>query len=106
MSGTDQYHEPPEELDEEVRNFARVATSLIEEADAINWYQQRLSVIEDEEVKELLRHAQEEEFEHFAMDLEWISRELPQLREILKEILFKEGNILENAEKAEEKIDH
>jgi hypothetical protein len=45
-----------------------------------------------------MEHAQEEEFEHFAIDLEWLTRKLPKWRAVLKAILFKEGDILENAE--------
>ena len=45
--GTEQYHEPPEELSEEARTFARMCTSLIEEAEAINWYAQRLALERD-----------------------------------------------------------
>lgn len=100
---TDQYHEPPEELSEETRDFARIAQSLIEEAEAINWYQQRIEITKDKEVREIMKHAQEEEFEHFAIDLEWLSRRLPEWRKVLKAILFKKENIVENAEKHEEK---
>lgn len=103
MAGTDQYHEPPEELSKETRDFARIINSLIEEADAINWYQQRIEVTKDKEVASIMRHAQEEEFEHFAIDLEWLARRMPKWREALKDILFKKGDILENAEKHEQK---
>ena len=99
---TDQYHEPPETLKEETKDFARLITSLIEEAEAIGWYQQRIEVTKDKEVKEIMRHAQHEEFEHFAIDLEWLSRRMPEWREALKAILFKDGDILENAEQWEE----
>lgn len=99
---TDQYHEPPSELSEETRNFARIAQSLIEEAEAINWYQQRIEITKDKSVKEIMRHAQEEEMEHFAIDLEWLIRKLPKWEETLKAILFKKGNIVKNAEKYEE----
>jgi len=106
MAGTDQYHEPTNEMSAEIRDFARLSASLQEEAEAINWYEQRIDATDDEEVKAIMRHAQEEEFEHFAIDLEWLSRRLPKWREILKAILFKDGDIIENAEKwehAEEK---
>jgi len=99
--GFDQYHEPVEELSDETRDFARIMISLIEEAEAIDWYQQRISASKNEEVKKIMAHAQEEEFEHFAIDLEWLTRRLPKWREALKAILFKEGDILENAEKWE-----
>lgn len=97
----DQYHEPVEELDEKTRNFARMSVSLIEEAEAINWYQQRMAATKDVEVRKLLAHAQHEEFEHFAIDLEWLTRQVPEWRAKLKEILFQEGDILENAERHE-----
>ncbi|MER3581609.1 MAG: hypothetical protein C4347_02050 [Patescibacteria group bacterium] len=103
MAGFDQYHEPPEELSQEIRDFARIIASLIEEAEAINWYQQRISVTKDSEVRKIMEHAQREEFEHFAIDLEWLTRKLPEWRNVLKEILFKEGDIIENAEEFERK---
>lgn len=99
---TDQYHEPPQELSEDGRNFARIITSLIEEGEAISWYQQRIEVSKDEEAKKLMQHAQKEEFEHFAIDLEYLTRKLPKWRDALKAILFQEGDILGNAEKWEE----
>lgn len=105
MAGVDQYHEPVEELSDEIRDMARMFASLVEEADAINWYQQRMHVTKDEEVRKILEHAQEEEFEHFAIDLEFLSRKIPLWRAVMKEILFKEGDILENAEKAEALIE-
>jgi hypothetical protein len=45
--GFDQYHEPPNELSQETRTFARMITSLIEEAEAISWYEQRMAVEKD-----------------------------------------------------------
>jgi len=104
MAGTDQYHEPPQELDDQTRDLARIFASLTEEAEAINWYEQRIRASKDKEVKEILTHAQEEEFEHFSIDLEYLSRRMPKWREVMKEILFKEWDILENAQKAEELI--
>lgn len=98
---TEQYHEPAEEMSDELRDFARIIMSLIEEADAINWYEQRIASSKDAEVQAIMRHAQKEEFEHFAIDLEWLSRRKPEWREKLKQILFVEGDIIENAEKHE-----
>ncbi len=53
----EQYHEPVEELSDETRTFARLIMSLIEEADAINWYEQRISVETDEEARQVMAHA-------------------------------------------------
>ncbi len=98
----DQYHEPPEEMDENTRDFARIITSLTEEAEAISWYEQRIAASKDKEVKAIMRHSMEEEFEHFAIALEWLIRRQPKWGEVLKAILFQKGDILSNAEKAEE----
>ncbi len=99
----DQYHEPVSELSEEVRTFARMILSLIEEAEAIDWYEQRMSVEKDSQAKEIMKNAQKEEFKHFGMDLEFLLRKKPQWREILKGILFTDGEIVEEGDEAEEK---
>ena len=102
---TEQYHEPAEELSQKTRTFARMIQSLIEEADAINWYEQRISVEKDKDAKAIMEHAQNEEFIHFSMDLEFLSRKKDKWRTVLKNVLFKSGDIVENAEKAEDKIE-
>ncbi len=76
--------------------------SLTEEAEAINWYEQRISVEKNEEAKAIMRNAQKEEFKHFGMDLEFLLRQKPTWRRILQGILFKEGNIVEHGDEAEE----
>ncbi len=98
----DQYHEPPAELPQQVRSFARMVLSLIEEAQAIDWYEQRLSVEQDADARAIMRNAQKEEFKHFSMDLEWLLRRKPAWREIAQGILFQEGSIVEHGEDAEE----
>src|SRR3954447_1007970 len=99
--GFDQYHEPPDELPAETRTFARLATSLIEEAEAISWYQQRLAVEPDADARAIMEDAQGEEFKHFSMDLEFLLRRMPDWRGIAKGILFQEGDIVERGEAAE-----
>lgn len=98
----DQYHEPPIELSEETRTFARMITSLTEEAEAIGWYEQRISVEKNIEAKAIMENAQHEEMKHFGMDLEFLLRQKPQWRKTLKGILFKAGDIVANGDKAEE----
>jgi len=100
--GFNQYHEPANELSEKTRTFARMIASLTEEAEAINWYEQRISVEKNAEAKAIMQNAQKEEFKHFGMDLEFLLRRKPQWRKILQEILFKEGDIVEHGEQAEE----
>jgi hypothetical protein len=99
---TDQYHEPPDELSPEIRTFARLAASLQEEAEAIGWYEQRISLEKDPQAKAIMEDAQEEEFKHFAMALEFLSRRKPKWRVVLQEVLFQEGDIVEHGEEAEE----
>ena len=100
--GTDQYHEPPEELPSETRTFARLCTSLTEEAEAIGWYEQRIAVESDRQARAIMRDAQGEEFKHFSMNLEFLLRRTPLWREIAEGILFQEGDIVEHGEEAEE----
>lgn len=98
----DQYHEPPEELSDETRTFARMIVSLTEEAEAINWYEQRISVEKNKDAAAIMKNAQKEEFKHFGMDLEFLLRQKPLWRTILQGILFKEGSIIDNGDEAEE----
>ena len=103
--GFEQYHEPANELSEEVRTFARMITSLIEEAEAIGWYEQRISLEKDKEARAIMRNAQQEEFKHFGMDLEFLLRRKPKWRVAMQGILFKDGDIVEHGEEAEEEED-
>ena len=100
--GFEQYHEPASELSAETRTFARMITSLIEEAEAIGWYEQRLCVEKDRAARAIMRNAQHEEFKHFGMDLEFLLRRKPKWREVMQGILFKPGDIVEHGEEAEE----
>ena len=100
--GFEQYHEPASELTEQTRTFARMIMSVIEEAEAINWYEQRISVEKNEDARKIMQNAQQEEFKHFGMDLEFLLRQKPKWRSILKAILFTRGDIVEAGEKAEE----
>lgn len=99
--GFNQYHEPANELSEETRTFARMIASLTEEAEAIDWYEQRMSVEKDDEAKAIMRSAQKEEFKHFGMDLEFLLRKKSVWRTILQNILFKDGDIVKNGKEAE-----
>ena len=104
--GSDQYHEPPDELPAQTRTFARLCASLTEEAEAIGWYEQRLAVETDPEAKAIMRDAQSEEFKHFSQDLEALLRRSPLWRTLAHGILFKEGDIVEHAEEVEEEAIH
>ena len=103
--GFDQYHEPASELSQETRTFARIIASLQEECEAIGWYQQRISIEQDAEAKSIMQDAQEEEFLHFSMDLEFLLRRTPKWRAAAKKVLFQSGDIVQNKQRGEEEID-
>jgi hypothetical protein len=102
---TDQYHEPPQELGDDGRTFARVIASLQEEAEAIGWYEQRMAVETDDQARRIMEHAQREEFLHFSMDLEFLARHKEKWRTALQKILFKNGDIVDLAEQAEDAVE-
>ena len=103
--GFDQYHEPASDLSQETRTFARMIASLQEECEAIGWYQQRISIEQDAEARSIMEDAQKEEFLHFAMDLEFLTRRTPKWRVALQKVLFQGGNIIENKERGEDAED-
>ncbi|MEP6955224.1 MAG: hypothetical protein ABI883_00230 [Chthoniobacterales bacterium] len=100
--GFDQYHEPADELSQETRTFARMITSLTEEAEAIGWYEQRIALEKDKSARAIMRNAQKEEMKHFSMDLEWLLRAKPLWREIAQGVLFTKGDIVKEGDEAEE----
>lgn len=102
---TEQYHEPPDELSEKTRTFARMITGMIEEADAINWYTQRISVEKNKVARAIMQDARKEEMKHFGMDLEFLLRADADFRKTLKEILFTRGDIVKHGEEAEDAVD-
>jgi uncharacterized protein len=99
--GFDQYHEPAGELSAETRTFARMCANLTEEAEAIGWYEQRMSLEPDETSRAIMADSLGEEFKHFSMDLEFLFRHKPLWRETALGILFQDGDIVENGERAE-----
>ncbi len=82
------YHEPTNELTEKTRDLHRALVSLQEELEAIDWYQQRIDVAADTELKAILAHNRDEEVEHASMVLEWIRRRYPVFDQNLREYLF------------------
>ncbi len=82
------YHEPVEELSNETRDMHRAIVSLMEELEAVDWYNQRAAACKDQELRAILEHNRDEEKEHAAMVLEWIRRQDPTFSKELKEFLF------------------
>ena len=81
-------HEPIEELSDETRDMHRAITSLMEELEAVDWYNQRVDACKDPELKRILEHNRDEEKEHAAMVLEWIRRQDATMDKELKDFLF------------------
>ena len=82
------YHEPVEELSAETRDMHRAIISLMEELEAVDWYNQRVDACKDKELASILAHNRDEEKEHAAMVLEWIRRRDPRFDKELKDYLF------------------
>lgn len=87
------YHEPAEELSAETRDMHRAIVSLMEELEAVDWYNQRANVCKDQELKAILEHNRDEEKEHASMLLEWIRRKDARFSKELKDYLFTEKPI-------------
>jgi hypothetical protein len=91
--GSSNFHESEEVLAPMTRDMHRAIVSLMEELEAIDWYQQRIEAAGDGELKDILRHNRDEEKEHAAMVLEWIRRRDPSFDEVLRTFLFTERPI-------------
>jgi len=87
------YHEPVEKLSAETQDLHRAIISLIEELEAVDWYNQRVDACNDPELKAILAHNRDEEIEHASMTLEWIRRRNAVFDHELRETLFKSGPI-------------
>jgi len=90
MAAHEGLHEPVESLKPETLDMHRAIVSLIEELEAVDWYQQRVDACRDEALKAILAHNRDEEKEHAAMVLEWIRRHDPAFSKELKDYLFTE----------------
>jgi ferritin-like protein len=93
--GSETYHEPLELIPEETRNLHRAIVSLIEELEAVDWYNQRAGACSDPELKAVLMHHRNEEIEHAMMNLEWIRRNQPTFDANMRTYLFSKGPITE-----------
>ena len=89
------YHEPINELTDATRDMHRAIVSLMEELEAVDWYNQRADACKDQGLKKILEHNRDEEKEHAAMTLEWIRRQDPKFDEYLREFLFTNGDVLD-----------
>lgn len=91
--GSEAYHEPLEQLSEETRNLHRAIVSLMEELEAIDWYQQRAEACTDAALRDILIHNKNEEIEHAAMVVEWLRRHNDHFEAMLRKYLFTDAPI-------------
>jgi ferritin-like protein len=87
------YREPISELTEKTKDMHRALASLIEELEAVDWYNQRIDICKDADLKAILAHNRDEEKEHASMILEWIRRQDPSFNHELRDYLFTEKQI-------------
>src|SRR3954451_8496089 len=100
--GHEAWHEPYENLSQETRDMHRAIISLMEELEAIDWYQQRADVTPDPDLKAVIEHNRDEEIEHAMMVLEWIRRRNPKFDANARTYLFSDGPITEIEEEVDE----
>ena len=92
-SNSAEFHESEERLRPETMEYHRAIVSLMEELEAVDWYNQRIDGSEDPDLRGILAHNRDEEKEHAAMALEWLRRRDPELDRFLRQYLFTEGSI-------------
>jgi hypothetical protein len=96
------YHEPYGDLSSQSQEHHRALTSLVEELEAIDWYQQRIAVSGDEPLRAILTHNRDEEMDHAMMLLEWLRRNMPPFEEKMKTYLFTTGPITQVEQQIEQ----
>jgi hypothetical protein len=95
-------HEDPSKLKPETVDRHRAITSLMEELEAVDWYDQRVDAATDDKLRAILAHNRDEEKEHASMILEWLRRNDPKFHEHLRSYLFTEADVIDIEEEAEE----
>lgn len=95
------YHESLEVLKPETLDRHRAIASVMEELEAIDWYDQRVDATSDPELAAILAHNRDEEKEHAAMVMEWLRRRDPKLDQHLRDYLFTEESVLEKERAAD-----
>ncbi len=95
------FHEAEEHLSARTRDLHRALVSLMEELEAIDWYQQRVDATQDAALRAILQHNRDEEIEHAAMVLEWIRRQETAFDARLRQYLYSEGDVVEREQAVE-----
>jgi ferritin-like protein len=94
------FHENESALKPETKDRHRAIVSLMEELDAVDWYDQRVDTAGDQELRAILAHNRDEEREHAMMLLEWLRRNAPGFEEQMRTYLFSQGPITQVEEAA------
>ena len=102
MATSAEWHEDYSHMSDHARNFSRAIKSVQEELEAVDWYNQRVEVTKDDQLRRILAHNRDEEIEHAMMALEYLRRINPVFDKHMRTYLFTEGDILEIEEKAED----
>ena len=89
------YSEPYDAIDEKTKDVSRAITSLREELEAIDWYNQRANTTKDQNLRDIMAHNRDEEIEHASMLLEWLRRNMDGFDGELKTYLFTAGSLLD-----------
>jgi len=96
------YHERLDDLKPETLDRHRAIVSIMEELEAVDWYDQRVDAAHDAELAAILKHNRDEEKEHASMLLEWLRRRDAKLDEHLRNYLFIEESVLEKERQLEQ----
>jgi len=88
------FHENPDDLSDYIKDYHRIIQSTMEELEAIDWYNQRAACASDKEAKAIMEHNRDEEIEHACMGIEWLRKNSEVWDKMLREFLFKDGNIV------------
>lgn len=88
------FHEDPGMLSDFAKDYHRIIQSTMEELEAVDWYNQRAEAATDPEARAIMEHNRDEEIEHACMGLEWLRKNSPQWDAMMREFLFKEGDIV------------
>ena len=90
------FHEDPKELSSFAKDYHRIIQSTMEELEAVDWYNQRAECATDPEAKAIMEHNRDEEIEHACMGIEWLRKNSKVWDEMLREFLFKDGDVVGN----------
>jgi ferritin-like protein len=99
------FHEDPNQLSDFAKDYHRIIQSTMEELEAVDWYNQRAECASDPQAKAIMEHNRDEEIEHACMGIEWLRQNSSVWDEMLREFLFKDGDIVGHEEAMTGKVE-